>query len=466
MKIIKTIFLAVLLIFISKNCLFAQTETTIISNSDCKDIIDKISNLLVDEYIFPLKADSCSQFIRVQFKNGKYDNATNPEDLAKLLTIDLKKISMDEHMNVSVKKQNKVEEADPESNYDDQIKASIDFSNLFRKYNCAFYKVEHLKGNIGYLDLRGFHPVEFAKETAKNAMGFLSGSNAIIIDLRKSLGGDPATVQLLISYFLDSGIHYASTEWKGEPELDENWTLEEIDGARMLDTPLFILTGEKTRSAAEAFTYILKNQKRAKIIGAKTIGAGNIGGVFSIDERFEIFIPYGRPICQVTLTNWDSKGVIPDIISPEEDALEIALKEAVEAARKFQELRDKKIAILIEEMDSVFSKYKSISEGNDKGLTENSIITTLDNMWKLNILPEEVIKIIGDRYIEIERIEEAIIVFSYGVNKYNSPDLFENLAETYMKNGQMELAKKNYEKLLKLNPENKNAKKMIKKLKN
>lgn len=466
MKRIKIISLSVFLIFISKIGLFAQTETAIISNSECKDLIDKISNLLVDEYIFPLKADSCSQFIRAQFKNGKYENAMNLEGLAKLLTIDLKKVSMDEHIKVSVKKQNKVEEADPESNYYDQIKASIDFSNLFRKYNCAFYKVEHLKGNIGYLDLRGFHPVEFAKEAAKNAMGFLSGSNAIIIDLRKSLGGDPATVQLLISYFLDSGIHYASTEWKGEPELDENWTLDAIDGKRMLDIPLFILTGEKTRSAAEAFTYILKNQKRAKIIGAKTIGAGNIGDVFTIDERFEIFIPYGRPICQVTLTNWDSKGVIPDLIVQEEDALEIALEEAKEAAREFQELRDKKITLLIEELDLVISQHKSISEEKNKSFNENSITSILDNMWVLDILPKEVIKIIGKRYIDLGDIEEAINVFNYGVNKYNSSDLFENLAETYMENGQNELAIKNYKKSLELNPANKNAKGMLNKLKN
>ena len=370
-KIKTIILLFVILIIGSTIRLFAQTEEAKISRADCEEAIDKICNLLVQEYIFPIKADSCSHFLRVQLKNGKYDNATNSEDLAKLLTIDLKKISRDEHMNVTVKRQNTVEEANPESSYYDQISASIDFSNLFRKYNCAFYKVEHLKGNIGYLDLRGFHPVEFARKTAKNAMGFLSGSNAIIIDLRKSLGGDPATVQLLISYFLDSGIHYASTEWKGETELDESWTLEEIDGTRMLDVPLIILTGEKTRSAAEAFTYILQSQKRAKIIGARTIGAGNIGDVFSIDERFEIFIPYGRPICQITLTNWDSKGVIPDIIVQENEALEIALKEATEAARTFQKLRDEKITLLIERMDSVVFNSESILNGADKRFAES-----------------------------------------------------------------------------------------------
>ena len=43
---------------------------------------------------------------------------------------------------------------------------------------------------------------------------------------------------------------------------------------------------------------------------------------------------------------------------------------------------------------------------------------------------------------------------------------FDSLAEAYMRNGDDELAVKNYEKPLQLNPNNENAKSMIEKTKN
>ena len=47
-----------------------------------------------------------------------------------------------------------------------------------------------------------------------------------------------------------------------------------------------------------------------------------------------------------------------------------------------------------------------------------------------------------------------------------SANAFDSLAETYMKNGQIDLAIKNYEKSLELNPDNENAQEILNKLKN
>ena len=91
---------------------------------------------------------------------------------------------------------------------------------------------------------------------------------------------------------------------------------------------------------------------------------------------------------------------------------------------------------------------------------------TIASMLAINFVPEEVIKISGKKCIEMGQLEEAIIVYSYGVNKYYSSNLFERLAEAYLKNGQKELAIKNYKKSLELNPGNEDAKKMLDKLKN
>ena len=62
----------------------------------------------------------------------------------------------------------------------------------------------------------------------------------------------------------------------------------------MPDVPVYVLTSNKTFSAAEEFTYNLKNLKRATIIGETTGGGAHPGGVMPVAERFNMFVPTGR----------------------------------------------------------------------------------------------------------------------------------------------------------------------------
>ena len=65
------------------------------------------------------------------------------------------------------------------------------------------------------------------------------------------------------------------------------------------------------------------------------------------------------------------------------------------------------------------------------------------------------------------KINEAIELFKLNVLAYpNSSNVYDSLAEAYMKNGENELAIKNYQKSLELNPDNTNAIRMLEKLNN
>jgi C-terminal processing protease CtpA/Prc len=74
--------------------------------------------------------------------------------------------------------------------------------NNYRSYNHGFKELKMLEGNVAYLDLRMFAPMERAKEMADAYMKLLSLSDAVIIDLTQNGGGDPFMVQYLCSYFL------------------------------------------------------------------------------------------------------------------------------------------------------------------------------------------------------------------------------------------------------------------------
>ena len=65
-----------------------------------------------------------------------------------------------------------------------------------------------------------------------------------------------------------------------------------------------------------------------------------------------------------------------------------------------------------------------------------------------------------------EKIKEAIEIFKTNVKLYpESSNVYDSLGEAYMKDGNKELAIKNYEKSLELDPKNDNTKKMLGELK-
>ena len=78
---------------------------------------------------------------------------------------------------------------------------------------------------------------------------------------------------------------------------------------------------------------------------------------------------------------------------------------------------------------------------------------------------EAQLNILGYNLMAYDRIDDAIEIFNLNVKSY--PDSFnpyDSLAEAYMKNGNKDLAIKNYEKSVELNPGNENGKKMIEEL--
>ncbi len=71
---------------------------------------------------------------------------------------------------------------------------------------------------------------------------------------------------LLLSYFFEKPVHILTKSYRGQEE-KEIWTLDEISGGVIDEIPLYILTSQHTVSGGEMFTYVLKNRKRATVIG-------------------------------------------------------------------------------------------------------------------------------------------------------------------------------------------------------
>ena len=75
------------------------------------------------------------------------------------------------------------------------------------------------------------------------------------------------------------------------------------------------------------------------------------------------------------------------------------------------------------------------------------------------------INALGYFYLGKDKIREAIEVFKINVEEFpESFNVYDSMAEAYMKNGDNELAIKYYKKSLEINPQNTNGIEMLKRL--
>ena len=298
-----------------------------IGEKERAEIVDSVTTTLKNIYVFPDVAREMEEHVRKLMKQGKYDTLTNAAAFAGVLTEDLREVSHDLHLRVSYAPDEFFEREESDTLTDDARK---EMQRQMEYDNYGFYKVERLSGNIGYLDLRGFQDARWGGETAVAAMNFLGNSDAVIIDLRQNGGGSPSMIQLISSYFFDEPMHLNSFYIRSEDTIQQFWTAAHVEGKRMVDTDLYVLTSSRTFSAAEEFTYNMKNMERATIIGETTGGGAHpVDGYGFGNLNIAMSVPFGRAINPITGTNWEGTGVTPHIEVPQEEALIVARKEAM-----------------------------------------------------------------------------------------------------------------------------------------
>lgn len=297
-----------------------------------REVIDGVLARLDASYVFPEKAKEMNAAIRARVRRKEYDGITSARMLADSLTAHLRAVSHDKHLSVHfsprpIPVDRPDEEPTPEMR---QRRAA-----MMRHINFGLETAERLEGNIGYLEVRGFAPAdaEGAEEAVAAAMNFLARTDALIIDLRRNGGGNPAMVRLLSSYlFGTEPVHLNSLYWRPDNRTEEFWTLEEVEGTRYgPERPVYVLTSNDTFSGAEEFSYNLKNLKRATIVGETTGGGAHPGGMERVTEHFGVWVPRGRAINPITRTNWEGTGVEPDVKVSREEALRVAHLAALRA---------------------------------------------------------------------------------------------------------------------------------------
>ncbi len=309
----------------------AQQGPPAVDTKDRKAIIEDITAALNETYVFPETATKMGELLARQLAGGAYDDLKDLESFAQKLTEDLQSVSHDLHLRVRWAPEPPVPAGAPEPS---PAEERARFAAQVRHENACFRKVERLAGNVGYVQLDCFAPAELGGATAVAAMSFLAGTEALIFDLRNNGGGSPSMIQLLTSYLVsdEDTTHLNSFYIRKGDRTQQYWTHAWVPGTRLPDVPVFVLTSGRTFSAAEEFTYNLKNLKRATLVGETTGGGAHPVQGHEV-EGYPVFVtvPFGRAINPISGTNWEGTGVAPDVAVPAAEALAVAHERALSA---------------------------------------------------------------------------------------------------------------------------------------
>jgi hypothetical protein len=293
-------------------------------------IVDSITAAIDSIYVLEEPAKRIVAGLRKNLADGKYDDLTDPAEFTQQLHQDAQGINHDGHFGIAAMLP--LDPAVAEAGQDEDPTDVERRRRLRRARNYGFKKAEILPGGVGYVRFDMFAHGDEAFAAAAAAMNFVANSNAVILDLRNNGGGSGSMIRFVCGYLFEENAHLINWDIRAENKTVQSYSADYVPGKRIAEQPLYILTSDRTFSAAEEFTFDLRNLERAIVVGDTTGGGGHTVAsyIFDFDGfRVGIRIPYGRAYNPENNEGWEGIGVMPHIVVPREQALDAAYADAL-----------------------------------------------------------------------------------------------------------------------------------------
>ena len=293
-------------------------------------IVDSITAVIDSIYVLGEPAARIVAELKRALAAGEYSEFTDPALFAERLHDDCQRINHDGHFRIYAMPPldpSVVEAGQREDPAEIELR-----ERFFKTINYGFKKAEILTGGVGYLRFDGFTEGDDAFAAATAAMNFISNSSAVILDLRYNGGGSAAMIRFICGYLFPAETHLINWDIRAEKKTVQSYSADFVPGRRITEQPVYILTSGRTFSAAEEFTFDLRNLERATVVGETTGGGGHTvaGYAFDFDKfRIGIRVPYGRAYNPLNNEGWEGIGVAPHIPVPADQALDAAHADAL-----------------------------------------------------------------------------------------------------------------------------------------
>jgi hypothetical protein len=269
------------------------------------EVVKTLASMLADRYLDESVGRRLSQLLQDKLARGEFEALTNPEAFAAAITDILQTETRDRHLWIW---------------YRNGAAARLQFTFVEAP---MVGRVDVLSGNIGYIEVR-----HFVGQTAEfdAAMERVKGAAALILDLRQCAGGNREQVHHLSTYFFAKPTRLLSRQARTDEAPIEHQTIDTVPGPRVADAPVYVLTSQRTFSAAEGFALGLRVNGRALLVGEKTGGGGHyVQGFPQLPHGFQMLLPVGRNLDPRTGRSWEIAGLTPDVAVNAEQALQAAI---------------------------------------------------------------------------------------------------------------------------------------------
>jgi Peptidase family S41/N-terminal domain of Peptidase_S41 in eukaryotic IRBP len=294
-------------------------------------VISQVRALVEAHYVYPEVAATVSRVLAEGQAGGRYP-ASAPE-LATAVTADLQSVNGDKHLRLLCHR-DVLPERTPGDDAEEYAAMARWAAQTCGGVACA----QRLAGNVGYLDLQPvLFPAVISGEIITAAMTMIAATEALIIDLRHCLGGEPGMVTFLVSYLWDhEPTQLTGLRERKDSQVRQAWTLPYVPGRRFGKAkPVYVLTSAITFSGGEQLSYDLQQLGRATVIGEPTRGGANAREGFRVHPHLEATISVAEAVHPGTGSNWEGTGVAPDLQATASQArgiaYELALKDVIAA---------------------------------------------------------------------------------------------------------------------------------------
>ncbi len=283
-------------------------------------VLDAVAARLDSTYVDAEAAPRIVKALRARQEAHAYDAVTNPAQFGEMVTQDLRSVNGDLHLGLRFSKEPPLPPGRGVSAFGDP-----------RLLNFGMGRAEILDGNVGYLEITAFTGGEY-QDAVVDALRFLSRTDAVILDVRRNGGGASDMSHFIFSHFLGSRpVPTIDVRTRAASEPTHRMSLADVPGPRRPDIPLFVLISQATGSAAEEFSFVLKNRRRATLVGRRTAGAGHMVAQIPLGSGFTLSVSVTRVSDPETGAEWEQVGVQPDLAVAPEQALGAAHLAALKA---------------------------------------------------------------------------------------------------------------------------------------
>jgi hypothetical protein len=287
---------------------------------DANAVVAEVRRIIAARYVLPERRPALDAVLAEGLASGRYA-VTDPAVLAQRVDADLERVGSDHHLGFKLDPKQagtlaavQRRTAPDRSGYERQV----------RQVNHGITELRLLPGNVRYMAYEELKWIGAETKAAlDDALRFLGGGEAIIIDLRTNGGGSGDAADRIAAHFLSAGTALYTYYEEGVQQGAQVLAVDPPAG-RLLGKPLYLLTSAETASAAEALAGIIAGHGVGEVVGENTAGAGYENTLVPIDGRFVLSVSIGRVVIAPTGRDWEKVGITPTIRTAVPAALDVA----------------------------------------------------------------------------------------------------------------------------------------------